>query len=121
MSPYLKKGRLSDDAEKDIRGHGRGCRDRVDCSARRFAQAEATPTLATPIADTRLQSGYAPVNGPRMYYEIYGSGEPLVLLHGAFGAIDPWGPMLTILAENHQVIAVEFQGHGHTADWRCGG
>jgi pimeloyl-ACP methyl ester carboxylesterase len=51
-----------------------------------------------------------------MYYEIHGSGDPLVLIHGAFGAIDLWGPILTTLAEDHQVIAVELQGHGHTAD-----
>jgi pimeloyl-ACP methyl ester carboxylesterase len=74
---------------------------------RNVAQAEA---ITTP------QSGYAPVNGLRMYYEIHGTGEPLLLLHGAFGAIDLWGPILTTLAEHHQVIAVEFQGHGHTAD-----
>jgi pimeloyl-ACP methyl ester carboxylesterase len=74
---------------------------------RNVAQAEA---ITTP------QSGYASVNGLRMYYEIHGTGEPLLLLHGAFGAIDLWGPILTTLAEHHQVIAVEFQGHGHTAD-----
>jgi pimeloyl-ACP methyl ester carboxylesterase len=51
-----------------------------------------------------------------MYYEIHGAGEPLVLLHGSFGAIDLWGPILSTLAETHQVIAVELQGHGHTAD-----
>jgi pimeloyl-ACP methyl ester carboxylesterase len=83
-------------------------------AARGFAQAETTP--ATPMTDTTAQSGYAPVNGLQMYYEIHGSGEPLVLLHGAFGAIDLWGPILTTLAEHHQVIAVELQGHGHTAD-----
>jgi len=81
-----------------------------------FAQAGAN--AATPMTGTGTtpQSGYAPVNGLRMYYEIHGSGEPLVLLHGAFGAIDLWGPILTTLAETHQVIAVELQGHGHTAD-----
>jgi pimeloyl-ACP methyl ester carboxylesterase len=82
--------------------------------ARGFAQAQAG--MATPVTDTTAQSGYAPINELQMYYEIHGSGEPLVLLHGAFGAIDLWGTILTTLAEHHQVIAVEFQGHGHTAD-----
>jgi pimeloyl-ACP methyl ester carboxylesterase len=80
-------------------------------SARVFAQAAAMA-----MTETSPQTGYAPVNGLEMYYEIHGSGEPLVLLHGAFGAIDLWGPILTTLAEHHQVIAVELQGHGHTAD-----
>jgi pimeloyl-ACP methyl ester carboxylesterase len=62
------------------------------------------------------RTGYAPVNGLQMYYEIHGEGESLVLLHGAFGTIGLWGPILTSLAEERQVIAVEFQGHGHTAD-----
>ena len=62
------------------------------------------------------QTGYAPVNGFQMYYEIHGTGDPLVLLHGAYGTIDMWGPILTGLAEQHQVVAVELQGHGHTAD-----
>ncbi len=82
--------------------------------ARGFARAGVNP--ATPSTDTAPETGYAPVNGLEMYYEIHGSGEPVVLLHGAFGAIDLWGPILTTLAATHQVIAVEFQGHGHTAD-----
>jgi pimeloyl-ACP methyl ester carboxylesterase len=65
---------------------------------------------------TPLQSGYAPVNGLQMYYEVHGAGEPLMLLHGAYGAIDLWGPILPSLAEHRQVIAVEQQAHGHTAD-----
>jgi pimeloyl-ACP methyl ester carboxylesterase len=60
---------------------------------------------------------YAPVNGQQLYYEIHGSGRPLVLLHGGLMTIDlNWGPMLEPLAEGRQVIAVELQGHGHTAD-----
>jgi pimeloyl-ACP methyl ester carboxylesterase len=81
---------------------------------RSFAQAETTTAGST--METTPQTGYAPVNGLEMYYEIHGSGEPLVLLHGSFGAIDLWGSILTTLAEHHQIIAVEFQGHGHTAD-----
>jgi pimeloyl-ACP methyl ester carboxylesterase len=60
--------------------------------------------------------GYAPVNGLEMYYEIHGSGHPLVLLHGAYMTTDMMGPLLSGLAETRQVIAVEQQGHGRTAD-----
>ncbi len=63
-----------------------------------------------------VKSGYAPVNGLNMYYEIHGRGEPLILLHGGVGGIDMFGPNLPALAQNRQVIAVDFQGHGHTAD-----
>lgn len=59
---------------------------------------------------------YAPVNGLRMYYEIHGSGQPLILLHGAYMTIDMMGPLLSGLAGTHRVIAVEQQGHGRTAD-----
>jgi pimeloyl-ACP methyl ester carboxylesterase len=60
---------------------------------------------------------YAPVNGLQLYYEIHGSGRPLVLLHGGLMTIGlNFGPMLEPLAARRQVIAVELQGHGHTAD-----
>ena len=62
--------------------------------ARGFAQAEAT--TATSMTETTPQTGYAPVNGLEMYYEIHGSGEPLVLLHSAFYTIELWGPILAI-------------------------
>ena len=61
---------------------------------------------------TEKKQGYAAVNGLKMYYEIHGTGKPLVALHGAFG----WGTVYPTLAKNRQVIAVELQGHGHTAD-----
>jgi pimeloyl-ACP methyl ester carboxylesterase len=60
---------------------------------------------------------YASVNGLNMYYEIHGVGQPLVLLHGAFSAIGTsFGNVLPELAETRQVIALEMQAHGHTAD-----
>jgi len=62
-------------------------------------------------------SGYVSVNGLNMYYEIHGSGQPLVLLHGAFSAIGTsFGELLPSLAERRQVIAFEMQAHGRTAD-----
>lgn len=62
------------------------------------------------------KSGFAPVNGLQMYYEIHGDGEPLVLLHGGVQASDAFGPNLPALAKSRQVIAVHLQGHGHTKD-----
>jgi pimeloyl-ACP methyl ester carboxylesterase len=64
-----------------------------------------------------VQTGYLPVNGLQMYYEIHGTGQPLVLLHGAFSAIGTsFGQVLPDLAQGRQVVAVELQGHGRTAD-----
>src|SRR5829696_2463079 len=61
--------------------------------------------------------GYASVNGLEMYYEIHGTGDPLVLLHGAFSAIGTsFGELLPSLAERRQIIAFEMQAHGRTAD-----
>ena len=59
---------------------------------------------------------YAEVNGFNIYYEIHGTGQPLVLLHGAYMTIDLMGEVVPALAESRQVIAVELQGHGRTAD-----
>ena len=62
-------------------------------------------------------TGYEPVNGLKMYYEIHGSGEPVVLLHGAFMAISgDWSDWVGELSKTRKVIAVEMQGHGRTAD-----
>ncbi|UEQ79024.1 alpha/beta hydrolase [Chryseobacterium arthrosphaerae] len=60
-------------------------------------------------------SGYAPVNGIKVYYEVYGEGRPVILLHGAFMTIDTnWGELIPELSKNRKVIAVELQGHGHS-------
>jgi pimeloyl-ACP methyl ester carboxylesterase len=67
-----------------------------------------------------VNSGYAPVNGLRMYYEVHGepgAGRPLVLLHGGLLTIDlSFGDLLPALAAGRRVIAAELQGHGRTAD-----
>lgn len=64
-----------------------------------------------------MKSGYASVNGLRMYYEIHGDGHPLVLLHGSLSAIGTsFGKLLPDLAGTRQVIALEQQAHGRTAD-----
>jgi pimeloyl-ACP methyl ester carboxylesterase len=66
---------------------------------------------------TLVESGYVPVNGLKMYYEIHGSGQPLVLLHGNLSTISTsFGKVLPRLASTRRIIAVEQQGHGHTAD-----
>ncbi|AZA85182.1 alpha/beta hydrolase [Chryseobacterium lactis] len=61
------------------------------------------------------KSGYADVNGAKTYYEVYGEGSPVVLLHGAFMTIDlNWGELIPELSKKRKVIAIELQGHGHT-------
>ena len=60
-------------------------------------------------------SGYAPVNGIKVYYEVYGQGKPIVLLHGAFYTIEMnWGQIIPELSKTRKVIAIEMQGHGHS-------
>jgi pimeloyl-ACP methyl ester carboxylesterase len=68
------------------------------------------------VTRNETQTGYAPVGGLQMYYEIHGSGRPCVLLHGAYMTVDAMGPILPGLAKSRQVIAFEQQGHGRTAD-----
>ncbi len=64
-----------------------------------------------------MTQGYAPVNGLQMYYEVHGTGRPLVLLHGGLMTIDlSFGDIWPDLAASRQVIATELQGHGRTAD-----
>src|SRR5215472_9281540 len=68
-------------------------------------------------AQQKPTTGYATVNGVKMYYEVHGSGEPVVLLHGAFMTItNNWTGWIDELAKTRKVIAVEMQGHGRTAD-----
>jgi pimeloyl-ACP methyl ester carboxylesterase len=63
---------------------------------------------------TPTKSGFAPVNGINLYYEIFGEGKPLVLLHGGFTTIEMFMPILPALAAGRQVIGVDLQAHGRT-------
>src|SRR3989442_10786284 len=65
---------------------------------------------------TKGTGQYAEVNGNNLYYETHGSGRPMVLLHGGLGSGEMFGPVLPQLAERHQVVTVDLQGHGRTAD-----
>ncbi|QJB36117.1 alpha/beta hydrolase [Chitinophaga oryzae] len=81
-------------------------------------------STAVPAKDSSVQndikpaeSGYADVNGLKMYYEVYGSGKPLVLLHGSFMNIPMnWAKAIPVLAKDRKVIVAEMQGHGRTKD-----
>lgn len=71
--------------------------------------AEALPSL--------VESGYAPVNGLTMYYEIHGVGSvPLLLLHGSLGSLEMFRDLLPALSRDRRVVAIDQQGHGRTAD-----
>jgi pimeloyl-ACP methyl ester carboxylesterase len=67
-------------------------------------------------ADTAGNGRYADVNGIHLYYETHGAGRPLILLHGGLGSGGMFAPILPTLAAGHQVIVVDLQGHGRTAD-----
>ena len=67
-----------------------------------------------PAKPTPVKSGRIPANGVNYYYEIYGKGEPLLLLHGGLGNIEMFGPVLARLAAERQVIGVDLHGHGRT-------
>ena len=69
------------------------------------------------VKQIKKDSGYAPVNGLKMYYEIHGEGAPLVLIHGGGSTIQTsFSKILPLLAQQYKVIAVELQAHGHTND-----
>lgn len=74
-------------------------------------------TMTNTAPDQSVQTGYAPVNGLNMYYDIQGEGRPLVLLHGGITTIEySFGKIRPSLAKKYKTIAVEQQAHGHTAD-----
>src|SRR5207302_3230436 len=80
-------------------------------------QSKGSTTMKTDwTTEVKGAGQYAEVNGIRLYYETHGAGRPLILLHGGLGSGEMFGPVLPVLAERHQVVAVDLQGHGRTAD-----
>jgi pimeloyl-ACP methyl ester carboxylesterase len=79
-----------------------------------FVACTHTPPAVTPPPEP--VRAYADVNGLHMYYEIHGKGRPILLLHGGIADNSLWSKTITALAKEHQVIAPEQMGHGHTAD-----
>ena len=76
----------------------------------------ATLLTSTAFAQSEPKGDTVEVNGMQMYYEVSGSGDPLVVLHGAYMNIPSMGAIIPKLAETHTVYALEFQGHGRTSD-----
>ena len=73
--------------------------------------------MTTNDATQATETGeYAEVNGITLYYQTHGTGRPLILLHGGLMSGEMFAPILPSLAERHQVITVDLQGHGRTAD-----
>jgi pimeloyl-ACP methyl ester carboxylesterase len=76
---------------------------------------EAWQSLSAPVAPmAAVESGMADVNGIKMYYAVYGAGDPVLLLHGGLGNADYWGAQINELAKTHKVIAVDSRGHGRS-------
>jgi pimeloyl-ACP methyl ester carboxylesterase len=77
---------------------------------------EFTVTTTDWTTDAKGTGQYAEVNGINLYFESHGAGRSLILLHGGLGSGEMFGPVIPALAERHQVVAVDLQGHGRTAD-----
>ena len=72
--------------------------------------------IATALADAQVTSNRVRVHGMQMYYEVSGTGDPIVVLHGAYMNIPSMGAIIPKLAQTHRVYALELQGHGRTTD-----
>jgi pimeloyl-ACP methyl ester carboxylesterase len=84
-----------------------------------LAASAALPAITHAFGEdtvTNPKTGFAPINGLELYYEIHGSGEPLLMLHGGIGASEQFGPNVAELAKTRQVVIAHMQGHGFTKD-----
>lgn len=83
---------------------------------RTFMLAAALTIAGPALAESEPAGDRVTVNGMEMYYEVSGSGDPLLVLHGAYMNIPSMGALIPMLAETHTVYAIEMQGHGRTTD-----
>lgn len=91
----------------------------VIASCQQAPEQQKQETAAAPKDSTLkpTESGYADVNGLKMYYEVYGQGKPIVLIHGSYMNIPlNWGQIIPMFAKDRKVIVAEMQGHGRTKD-----
>jgi hypothetical protein len=89
----------------------------VSCASRTSRPDSTKNKAGTLIDRIKFKSGYSDVNGLKMYYEIYGEGKPLVLVHGGGSTIQPsFGNIIPYLAKHRRIIAMELQAHGRTGD-----
>jgi pimeloyl-ACP methyl ester carboxylesterase len=88
------------------------------CNSKKSVETENENNMTISASDkTIMTNGYSEVNGIKMYYEIYGQGKPLVLIHGGGSTIQTtFGKVIPLFAKNRKVIAVEMQAHGRTSD-----
>lgn len=90
------------------------CQQRTKEGEKDFASTKDT-TANQPVRP--VENGYADVNGLKMYYEVYGAGKPIVLIHGSFMNIPMnWAHIIPLLAKDRKVVVAEMQGHGRTKD-----
>jgi pimeloyl-ACP methyl ester carboxylesterase len=89
----------------------------ISCNENKKAEVTRNNTGMASTDSISFKSGYSEVNGLKMYYEIYGEGKPLVLIHGGGSTIETsFGRIIPLLAKHRQIIGVELQAHGHTND-----
>ncbi|WP_292896236.1 alpha/beta fold hydrolase [Nitratireductor sp.] len=84
------------------------------CTALFLTSLAGTPARAEAGISKPLRSGEVEAGGIRYHYQVHGEGEPLLVMHGGLGLIEMFGPVLSMLAAEREVIAVDMQGHGRS-------
>jgi pimeloyl-ACP methyl ester carboxylesterase len=92
----------------------------TSCQSQSKEKSPTSTEAKESVANSNIspaETGYADVNGLKMYYEVYGQGKPIVLLHGSFLTIPlNWSHVIPLMAKDRKVIVTEMQGHGRTRD-----